>query len=208
MVQAKDLHKAEKHVSEQRQLCEDLRAELSKTQHDLTNLHSTHGHHADNAQQQITKLEEELEAARQHVHQVEVNLEETLAKLATAADSTQSLNSFVEALQQQLHAGNQNIGSLISDLQAKVAAFDALTAEHQSSNDKCAELCSSLQQSEEALQAKTLQLEQAVAATEAEKNVKVDSDWNYGAGFVCSWQQDPLHDCACHHCMLRMKYLQ
>lgn len=160
-------------MTEHHHLCENLRAELSKAQHDLSTLHSTLTSHVNDAGKQVSRLEDDLRAEEQHVSSVKANLQDSLAKQAAAHDTIQSLNSTIEDLQQQLHAGTEHIAGLSSDLQAKTSAHEELTAEHKSSVDKCQELSASLQQSEEALQARTLELEQAAAALECERLTKV-----------------------------------
>lgn len=160
-------------MTEQRKAYEDVRAELSATQHELFTLRSTHLNDSKNAKQQITKLEGELQAAMLHVSTVESSLKDSLAKEARAEDTIQSLATATDDLQKQLHAGTEQINSLTSELQSKAAAFDVLTAEHQSSVEKCQSLCTSLQQSEEQMQARSAELEQAVAAITSEKISKV-----------------------------------
>ncbi|KAL3159757.1 hypothetical protein ABBQ38_010163 [Trebouxia sp. C0009 RCD-2024] len=177
----KALQQAETRVTEQRKACEDVRAELSATQHELSTLHSTHLNDTDKAEKQISKLEHELQAAVLHVSRVESNLEDSLAKQAKAEDTIQSLTTATEDLQKQLHAGTEQINSLTSELQSKTAAFDALTAEHQTSLDKCQLLCTSLQQSEEQMQARCAELEQAVTAADSERIIK--------DGLLCELEQ-------------------
>ncbi|KAL3157731.1 hypothetical protein ABBQ32_012157 [Trebouxia sp. C0010 RCD-2024] len=168
----KALQQAETCVTEQRKACEDVRAEWSATQHELSMLHSTHLNDTDKAEKQISKLENELQAAMLHVSRVESDLKDSLAKQARAEDTIESLTTAIEGLQNQLHAGTEQINNLTSELQSKTAAFDALTAEHQSSIDKCQLLCTSLQQSEEQMQARCAELEQAVTASESEEIAK------------------------------------
>ena len=79
----------------------------------------------------------------------------------------------IEDLQKQMHAGTEQNKSLASDLQARTAAYDQLSAEHYSSVDRCQLLNTSLQKSEEQLQARGLKLEQAIAAMESERIIKV-----------------------------------
>ena len=172
-VQVEDLHQAEACMTEQHKACEDLKADLSAKRHELSSMHSSHLNATDRAEKDISKLEDELQAARLHVNTVESNLKDSLAKQAQAETSIQSLTTDIEELQKQLYAGSEQINSLTSDLQAKAAAYDALTAEYQSTIDKCQTLSSSLQQSEEQLQARIVELEQAVAAVESERTVKV-----------------------------------
>lgn len=172
-VQVKNLCQAETCVTEQRQICEDLKAELSAAQHELSSMRSTHLNATDNARNQISKLEDELQAARLHANMTEANLKDSLAKQASAEASIQSLTADIQDLQKQMHAGTEQINSLASDLQARTAAYDQLTAEHHSSVDQCQLLSTSLQKSEEQLQARSLELEQAIAAMESERIIKV-----------------------------------
>lgn len=188
-MQVKDLCQAETCVTEQHQIGEDLKAELSATQHELSSMRSTHLNATDNAKKQISELEDELQAARLHANMTESNLKDSLAKQASAEASIQSLTADMEDLQKLMHAGTEQNNSLASDLQARTAAYDQLTAEHQNSVDKCQLLSTSLQNSEEQLQARSLELEQAIAAMESERIIKVRSrhdpsnNWN---GFPCS----------------------
>ena len=172
-MQGNSLQQAEICLTEQRKACEDVRAELSATQHELSMLRTTHVNDTDKAKKEISTLEEELQAAMLHVSRVESNLKDSLAQQATAQETMQSLTTATQDLQQQLHVGTEQINSLTSELHSKAAAFDALVAEHQTSVDKCQMLCTSLQQSEEQMQAKCVELEQAVTAAESERVVKV-----------------------------------
>ena len=79
-VQVKDLCQAETCVTEQRQSCKDLKAELSATQHELSSMRSTHLNATDNATTHISKLQDELQAARLHANMTESNLKDSLAK--------------------------------------------------------------------------------------------------------------------------------
>lgn len=146
-VQVKDLCQAETCVTEQRQIGEGLKAELSATQHELSSMRSTHLNATDNANKQISKLQDELQAARLHANTTKSNLKNSLAKQASAEASIQSLTADIEDLQQQMHAGTEQNNSLASDLRAKTAAYDELTAEHHSNVDKCQLLSASLQKS-------------------------------------------------------------
>ena len=174
-MQIQDLHQAETCVTEQHKACEDLKTELSATQHDLSTMRSTHLNATDNARKEVSKLADELQAARLHVDAVESNLKDRLAKQAKAETTIQSLTADIEDLQKQLHAGTEQINSLTSDLQAKAAAYGVLTAEHQSTVDKCQTLIISLQQSEAQLQASSVELEQAAAAVESGRSIKARS---------------------------------
>ena len=195
-MQIKDLHQAESYVTEQRKACEDLRAELSTAQHELSTMRSTHLNDTDNARKQISKLEDELQAARLHVSTVESNLKDSLAKQAMDGDNIQTLTTTTEDLQKQLRDGTEQINSLTSDLQAKAAAYDALTTEHQSSVEKCQLLCTSLQQSEAQLQARVGELEQAVTALESERTIKVRSPPGFQQQLVNSVQSSLALPCA------------
>lgn len=172
-VQVQSLHQAETCVTEQHKACEDLKADLSATGQELSIMRSTHLNTADNARKEISKLGDELQAARLHVNTVDSNLKDSLAKQAQAETTIQSLTSDIEDLQKQLHAGTEQIDRITSDLQAKAAAYNDLTTEHQNTVDKYQKLSTSLQQSEEQLQARSSELEQAVAAMESERSVKV-----------------------------------
>ena len=174
-VQVKGLHQAEDCVTGQRKSCEDLKADLSATAQELSIMRSTHLNAADNARKEISQLGDELQAARLHVNTIESNLKDSLAKQAQAETTIQSLTSDIEDHQKHLHAGTEQIHILAADLQAKAAAYDALIAEHQSTDDKRQTLSTSLQQSEEQLQARSVELEQAIAAVESEKTAKVRS---------------------------------
>lgn len=196
-MQVKALQQAETCVTEQRKACEDVRAEWSATQHELSMLHSTHLNDTDKAEKQISKLENELQAAMLHVSRVESDLKDSLAKQARAEDTIESLTTAIEGLQNQLHAGTEQINNLTSELQSKTAAFDALTAEHQSSIDKCQLLCTSLQQSEEQMQARCAELEQAVTASESEEIAKVRL--THGCSFLCCCLWVCLATAAKHH---------
>lgn len=178
-MQVKDLHQAETCVTEQRKACEDLKAELSATRHELSIMRSTHLNDTDNARKEISKLEDELQAARLHVNMVKSNLRNSLAKQAKAETTIQSLDADIEKLQKQLHAGTEQISGLLSDLQTKAAAYDALTAEYQSNVDKCQLLSTSVQQSEEQLQARSVEIEHALATVESERNIKARSPHDF-----------------------------
>lgn len=172
-VQVKDLCQAQTCVTEQRQTCTDSKAELSATQDELSIMRSTHLNATDNAKKQISQLEDELQAARLHVNMTESNLKDSCAKQASAEASIQSLTADIEYLQKQMHAGTEQNSAVAFDLQARTAAYDELTAEHHSIVDKCQLLSTSLQKSEEQLQARSLELEQAIAAMESERIIKV-----------------------------------
>ncbi|KAL0036795.1 hypothetical protein WJX79_010227 [Trebouxia sp. C0005] len=102
---AKELDEAERSVAEHRQVGESLKAELSKTLHDLSALQTSH------------------------------------------AAQTNQYNK-------------------------QVAQHNALVEEHRMSLERCHELSTSLQQSEEALQAKVADFEQAVSSLEAQTVLK------------------------------------
>lgn len=176
-MQVKDLDQAEICVTEQRQLCKELKAQLSRAQLEMSALQSTHTSQADNARKQISKLEEDLQAAKQQVSMVESKLQDSLAKEAMDGNNIQRLDSIVEELKLQLQSGTEQIDTLTSELQTKAAAYDVLTAEHENGARQCQELSASLQQCEEELQAKIVQLEQAVADAQSQKSNKV----NFGA---------------------------
>ncbi len=160
-------------MAEHRQVGESLKAELSKTLHDLSALQTSHAAQTSQYNKQISGQEEEIQAARLHIITIESNLKDTLARASTAEETVVLLNHTIDDLKTQLRAGSEQAESLRSDLLAKVAEHDALIEEHRLSLDRCHELSVSLQQSEEALQAKVADFEQAVSSLEAETVLKV-----------------------------------
>ncbi len=171
--QAKDLHEAEVSVAEHRQAGESLKAELSKTLHDLSALQTSHAAQTNQYSKQISAQGEEIQAARLHIITIESDLKDTLARASTAEETVVLLNHTIDDLKTQLHAGSEQAESLRSDLLAKVAEHNALVEEHRISLERCHELSASLQQSEDALQAKVAELEQVMSSLEAERVLKV-----------------------------------
>ncbi len=160
-------------MAEHRQVGESLKAELSKTLHDLSALQTSHAAQTKQYSKQISGQEDEIQAARLHIITIESDLKATLARASTAEETGVLLNHTIDDLKTQLHAGSQQAESLRSDLLAKVAEHDALVEEHRMSLERCHELSASLQQSEEALQAKVADFEQVVSTLEAERVLKV-----------------------------------
>ena len=172
-LQVKDLHKAEMTVAEHRQACEDLQTTLSKTLHDLSVLQTSHAAQAESHSKQVLKLEEDVQAARLHITTVESDLHDSLAKADKGEESITSLQDVITGLKDQLQAGTEQAESLRSDLLVSLAQYDALTAEHTTNVGRCQELSVSLQQSEEALQAKVAEFEQVAICLESERAVRV-----------------------------------
>ncbi len=180
--QAKALHDTQTCVTEQRQVCEDLRVELSDALNNLSALQIAHGTQAESHSKLKLQLEEDIQAARLHISTVESNLKDALANASVAKETVLSLNEHMVSLNSQLHAGTEEAESLKSDLQAKVAEYDVLTAEHRTNTDRCQELSASLQQCEEAVQVKDAELEQAISSLDAEKAIRVCRCWfSYGS---------------------------
>ncbi|DBA86145.1 TPA: hypothetical protein ACH3X1_005657 [Trebouxia sp. C0004] len=165
---AQGLHEAEVSVAEHRQVGESLKAELSKTLHDLSALQTSHATQTNQYSKQISGQEKEIQAARLHIINVESDLKNTLARASTAEETVVLLNHTIDDLKTQLRAGSEQAESLTSDLLAKVAEHNALIEEHRMSLNRCQKLSASLQQSEEALQAKVADFKQAVSSLEAE----------------------------------------
>ena len=141
--------------------------------HDLSALQTSHAAQTNQYIKQISGQEEEIQAARLHIITVESDLKDTLARASTAEETVVLLNHTIDDLKIQLRAGSEQAESLRSDLLAKVAEHDALIEEHRTSLDRCHELSASLQQSEEALQAKVADFDQVVSSLEAERLLKV-----------------------------------
>ena len=160
-------------MAEHHQAHESLKAELSRLEDDLSELQTGHASEAEQNLKQISKLEDDLQAARLHTNTVECDLKNALARASTSEEAAASLNHTINELQTQLQAGSDQAESLKADLLAKIAEQDALVANHSISVDKCQELSVSLKQSEEALQAKVADFQQAMSSLEAEKAFKV-----------------------------------
>ena len=160
-------------MAEHRQVGESLKDELSKTLHDLSALHTSHADQTNLYNKQISGQEDEIQAAWLHIITIESDLKATLARASTAEETVVLLSHTINDLKTQLHAGSQQAESLRSDLLAKAAEHDALVEEHRMSLERCHELSASLQQSEEALQAKVADFEQVVSTLEAERVLKV-----------------------------------
>ncbi|KAA6418625.1 MAG: hypothetical protein FRX49_11450, partial [Trebouxia sp. A1-2] len=169
---AKELDEAERSVAEHRQVGESLKAELSKTLHDLSALQTSHAAQTNQYNKQVSEQEEKIQAARLHIVTVESDVKDTLARASTAEETVVLLNHTIDDLKTQLHVGSEQTESLRSDLLAKVAQHNALVEEHRMSLERCHELSTSLQQSEEALQAKVADFEQAVSSLEAQTVLK------------------------------------
>lgn len=137
--------------------------------HDLSALQTSHAAQTNQYIKQISGQEVEIQAARLHI----ITVESDLARASTAEETVVLLNHTIDDLKIQLRAGSEQAESLRSDLLAKVAEHDALIEEHRTSLDRCHELSASLQQSEEALQAKVADFEQAVSSLQAETVLKV-----------------------------------
>lgn len=160
-------------MAEHRQVGESLKAELSKTLHDLSALQTSHAAQTNQYNKQISGHAEEVQAARLHIITIESDLKDTLARASTAEDTVVLLNHTIDDLKTQLHDGSEQAASLRSDLLAKVAEHDAVVEEHRMSLDRCHELSANLKQSEEALQAKVADFELVVSSLEAERLLKV-----------------------------------
>ena len=160
-------------MAEHRQVGESLKAELSKTLHELSALQTSHAAQTNQYSKQISGQEEEIQAARLHIITVESDLKDALATASTAEETVVLLHGTINDLKTQLQAGSEQAESLRSDLLAKVAEHDALVEEHRMSLERCHELSASLLQSEEALQAKVADFEQVVNNLEAERVLKV-----------------------------------
>lgn len=160
-------------MAEHRQVGESLKAELSKTLHDLSALQISHAAQTNQYNKQISGYEEEIQAARLHIITIESDLKANLARASTAEETVVLLNHTIDDLKTQLHAGSEQAESLRSDLLAKLAEHDALVEEHRMSLERCHELSASLQQSDEALQAKIADFDQVVSSLEAERLLKV-----------------------------------
>ncbi len=158
-------------MAEHRQVGESLKAELSKTLHDLSALQISHAAQTNQYNKQISGYEEEIQAARLHIITIESDLKANLAR--AAEETVVLLKHTIDDLKTQLHAGSEQAESLRSDLLAKLAEHDALVEEHRMSLERCHELSASLQQSDEALQAKVADFDQVVSSLEAERLLKV-----------------------------------